>query len=383
MAETAAETSDVVIIQLCRTSSEGNDDHTSEGGRAATGDARGRTRRKSAAAASDGVPARLKGKTGEYDIIAIPMHGSLRRALPRFWRQCVLALRQLEVDTCIAADLYSLPGAARGCRGRKARLIYDARELYSSIAALQGRGLMQRFWSVVERRCAARAQVVLTVNESIAAILRERFTDVRVLRNVPDFTVPPSSRRLREQLGLDAHRRILLSQGGLQSGRGALPLVALMPELPDCDLVFLGDGPLHDEIVAAAVINGVSDRVHLISAVPSSELPHWTASAELGLCLIENLGRSYHLSLPNKLFEYLACGIPVIGSDFPEIGAVLRETGAGIAVDPTDRQLVVRAIRTLLDDTARYARAQDACRDAALRYHWTLEKTRWKHTLTD
>lgn len=374
MAETAAETAEVVILQLCppQPPSSGEPNSLDREGRLLDGEG---------STIEDGRPERVKGETGSYDIITIRMHGSLRRALPRFWRQCTLVLRRLEVDACIASDLYSLPGAARGCRGRKTRLIYDARELYSAIAALQGRGVMQRFWSAVERRYAARAQVVLTVNDSIAAILRTRFPDVRVLRNVPDFSAPAASQRLREKLGLPPSRRILLSQGGLQRGRGALPLVDLMPDLPDCELFFLGDGPLREDIMAAAAINGVSDRVHLISAVPSLDLPHWTASADLGLCLIENLGRSYHLSLPNKLFEYFACGVPVVGSDFPEIGAVLRDTGAGIAVDPSDRDRVLHAIRTLLDDASRHARLRDACRAASLRYHWSKEKHIWKHVL--
>ncbi|MDX9757875.1 MAG: glycosyltransferase [Bacteroidota bacterium] len=394
MAETAAETADVVIVHLCppRPVSDGNDtlsdgNDTLKDGNDTLKDEEDRTPDGTATqpeegVAEDGLPERKRGETGEYDVITIPMHGSLRRALPRFWRQCNLVSRRLAADTCVAADLYSLPGAARGCRGRNARLIYDARELYSAIAALQGRGLMQRFWTTVERRVAARADIVLTVNASIAAILRHRFRDVRVVRNVPDFSAPAPSQRLRETIGCSSDRRILLSQGGLQRGRGALPLVELMPDLPDCELVFLGDGPLRDDILAAAAINGVSDRVHLIPAVPSSDLPHWTASADLGLCMIENLGRSYYLSLPNKLFEYLACGVPVVGSDFPEIGAVLRETGAGIAVDPTDRQLVLRAIRTLLDDPTRYARARESAQTASFHYHWSQEKLIWKHTLT-
>ncbi|MFA6234710.1 MAG: glycosyltransferase, partial [Bacteroidota bacterium] len=108
--------------------------------------------------------------------------------------------------------------------------------------------------------------------------------------------------------------------------------------------------------------------------VSSAELSAWTASADLGMCLIENLGRSYFLSLPNKLFEYFAAGIPVVGSDFPEIGAVLRETGAGIAVDPAHSELLRKAIRTLLDDSGRYARAKTACLIASKEFHWEKER---------
>ncbi len=323
------------------------------------------------------------GGQGNIEVLKVTMRGSLRQELPRFWRKAEAVLRGLKCDLCAAADLYSLPASARAARALGRPLIYDARELYSSVAALQGRAIMQRFWTGVERRYAPRAKTVLTVNESIAAILRENHADVRVVRNLPDFPVPAPSRKLREACGIPAGRRILLSQGGVQRGRGAMPLIDAMTELPDCHLVFLGDGELRGEFEAAAGLSGVSDRVSFLPAVPSAALPDWTASADLGMCLIENLGRSYYLSLPNKLFEYIAAGVPVVGSDFPEIGAVLRGTGAGIAVDPGDRDLIVRAVRTLLDDTDRRARAQSACLAAAEKYHWKHERRVFAGAIAD
>ncbi|MFZ1729941.1 MAG: glycosyltransferase [Bacteroidota bacterium] len=314
------------------------------------------------------------GNEGKFNLISFPMKGSLRQKLPKFWRLASKSARHLGADLLIASDLYSLPAAARAAKALHRPLMYDARELYTSVAALQGRPLMQRFWSWTERRYAKRAALVFTVNESIAEILRQRYPDVRVIRNLPDFPIPTASDKLREVCAIPADRRILLSQGGLQQGRGAYILLEALMELPDCHLVFLGDGALRDEIKASAQINGIADRVTILPAVPSTELPVYTASADLGMCLIENLGQSYFFSLPNKLFEYIASGVPVIGSDFPEIGAVLRETGAGIAIDPTNLKLVCKAIRTLLDDSDRYTRTRAACLAATEEYHWEKER---------
>jgi glycosyltransferase involved in cell wall biosynthesis len=363
MATTAAESAEVFIVQLHRIP----DEH------AATASAKG-----------DGSEVRVEARgegSGRLQVITFEARGSLRHSLPRFWRRAPLAMRGIVPDLCVASDLYSLPVAERLARKSGCRLIYDARELYSSIAALRGRGLMQGFWKALERRYGRRAGVVLTVNDSIAAILRQRFRDVRVIRNVPDFAPPGPSRLLRDAADIPVGRRILLSQGGLQRGRGALPLVDALAQLPDCHLVFLGDGDLREDILAAAAFNGVSDRVHVIPAVPSDELSSWTASADLGMCLIENLGRSYYLSLPNKLFEYMAAGVPAVGSDFPEIGRVLRESGAGIAVDPSDTARVVGAIRELLDDADRHARARIAAFQASTQYHWDVERTRFLEIL--
>jgi glycosyltransferase involved in cell wall biosynthesis len=320
---------------------------------------------------------------GRIKLLQLPLRGSLRSTLPRFWRHGFTVSREIACDLFVAADLYSLPAAARAARAARVPLGYDARELYCSVAALKDRRLMQRFWRWVEKRYACRARIVTTVNDSIAALLRERHDDVRVVRNVPDFPLPMPSQRIRDHCGIPDYRRILLSQGGLQRGRGAFILIHLMEQLPECHLVFLGDGVLQGELEVAARFSGVAERVSFIPAVPSGELPSWTTSADLGMCLIEDFGQSYYLSLPNKLFEYLAAGIPVVGSDFPEIGPLLRETAAGIAVNPADTDMVLRAIRTLLNDDGRYERSRQACLEARATYHWDVEREFFLRILGD
>jgi glycosyltransferase involved in cell wall biosynthesis len=167
---------------------------------------------------------------------------------------------------------------------------------------------------------------------------------------------------------------ILLSQGGLQRGRGALLYVEALAQLPGCTLVFLGEGSMADEIAEAADTHGVRERVHVLPSVPSEELLSWTASADVGLCMIENLSKSYYLSLPNKLFEYFAAGLPVIGSDFPEIGAVLRTSGAGIPVSPDSVENFVAAVRRIQNDDRLRAELMQRSREAGKTYQWEGEK---------
>lgn len=307
----------------------------------------------------------------------------LRRVLPRFWRSGAQAAQMLDADLYIAADLYSLPAAASAARQGGRPLIYDARELYRSVAALVRRPLMQFFWRMLERRYAPEAQAVITVNDSIAGILRKQYADVRVIRNLPDWQPPAPSDRLRVETGISAERVLLLSQGGLQRGRGALLCIDALQHLPECDLVFLGDGAMREEIRLHAQVGGMAERVHFLPGVPSAELPAWTASADIGLCMIENLGTSYYLSLPNKLFEYIAAGLPVVGSDFPEISAVLQQTGAGITAAPSSGESIADAIRTLLDDRDAFEHMRECAVDAAQRFRWQHEKPAFLNTLRE
>ncbi len=345
---------------------------------------------------------------------------TLRALLPPFWREGARAAAMLDADLYFAADLYALPAAAWAARRTGRPLIYDARELYRSVAALTHRPLMQRFWRLLERRYARGAQAVLTVNESIAEILRGDFSPVHVIRNLPDWSQSAAkgdsgaggdseagvasnaggesdagaesdaagdsaatANLLRRELDIPENRTVLLSQGGVQRGRGALVCIDALAELPECDLVFLGDGPMRDDVRLHAEVCGRADRVHLLPAVPSEELPLWTASADIGFCIIENLGESYYLSLPNKLFEYIAAGVPVVGSDFPEIGAVLRDSGAGVTVDPSSAVSVARGVRRILDEPGMRERLREGCRSAARDYSWDSERESFMDVLRE
>jgi glycosyltransferase involved in cell wall biosynthesis len=328
--------------------------------------------RVSVIALSDAPPAQPAG----VDLISIPRtNASLRRALPTFWLNASRVAAGIRADVYFASDLYTLPAAARAAKAVSARLVYDSRELYTSIAALQGRSVTQRFWSLLERVYARRADLLFTVNASIADLLRGRgYRNVSVLRNVTDWKTTEDENVFRTLLNIPEHVVVLLSQGGLQKGRGAIPMLHAVAKVPDCALVFLGDGPMGPEVLRHARENGIEERVFLLPAVPSVELPRYTASADVGVCLIEALGESYRLSLPNKLFEYLAAGLPVLASDGPEISAVLQETGAGISVNPADAQALEEALRRLVHDRQLRARYATNAKRAAEQYTWDAEK---------
>ncbi|NOY05903.1 MAG: glycosyltransferase family 4 protein [Chlorobi bacterium] len=289
-----------------------------------------------------------------------------------FYAGARMAASRLDADVYIASDLYSLPAAVAA--GRRKIVWYDSRELYSDLSTLQGKPLRRAFWRTVEKKYGRRARVVTTVNASIADILRGRFRRVDVIRNYPLPVRYERDEAFRKRCGVPPGRFLLLSQGGLQKGRGAFVILDALQSRVDASVVFLGDGPLKGEITAYAEILGMSERVSLLPAVPLRDLPACTASADVGLCVIENLGRSYYLSLPNKLFEYIMAGVPVVASDFPELGAVIQEEGVGLACDPGRPDSIRAAIDKLLDDRETYEKCRMACLSARDRFNWEREE---------
>ena len=299
---------------------------------------------------------------------------SLKKTFFDFRKRAATVGKQLQPDVSIASDIYSLPPAIASAA--KGKVIYDARELYTSLASLVERPITQLFWKQFEKRYARKADLIITVNESIAKILRATFPmqRVEVIHNYPMITTSGRSDLLRKLFSISSEKKILLSQGGVQKGRGAFLLIEAMKELDDCVLVFLGSGSLEEEIKALTASDQLATKIFQLAAVPSHELLAYTASADIGLCLIENLGQSYFLSLPNKLFEYLAAGIPVIGSDFPEISRIINHYDVGLTVSPTDISQLREVIRTLCTDAQLRERFQLNAREASKELNWEKER---------
>ena len=140
-------------------------------------------------------------------------------------------------------------------------------------------------------------------------------------------------------------------------------------------LVLLGFGGLEEVLRTRAEDPIYGGRVHVLPAVPPDQLLAWVASADVSAMPIQPTTINHRLSTPNKLFESLAVGTPIVASDMPGMAAVIRDTGCGVLVDPTQRESVVEGIADLLAlepeaMTDLRARCQRAAYD---RYNWETE----------
>ena len=217
------------------------------------------------------------------------------------------------------------------------------------------------------------------MGDGVAGELARRYGIPRpvVVRNLPSARPPVEGESpLRAALALDARARVALYLGGLQAGRGLEPLIDAAGRLePDHALVLMGPG--HPDYIARlrdrAAAGGVADRVVFAPPVPTDAVVRWASGADLGLALIQNVSLSYFLSLPNKLFEYVAAGLPVVASDFPEMRRVVEDHGLGAVCRPDDPVAIARAIAWALDDPDRHARLRAAARAAAGELSWERE----------
>ena len=259
-----------------------------------------------------------------------------------------------------------------------APVVYDARDIYVDAANLARLpGPARRLFGRVERRWARRASRVVTVNELYAAVMAERFgvpEPLIVMNCSPAPTGDPArGRRFHDRLDLPPPTRIVLYQGGFSRQRGIEQLIDALPALDvDVALVLLGYGALKGELEAAAARPELAGRLFVLPAVPPTELVAWVGSAQVVAMPIQPSTLNHRLTTPNKLFEAMSAGVPVVASDLPGMAGIVRGTGCGVLCDPTNPASIAAAIRSILDapdaDRAAYCeRALTAVRD---RYNW-------------
>lgn len=163
--------------------------------------------------------------------------------------------------------------------------------------------------------------------------------------------------------------------GGLLPGRGLEQAIDALARVERVRLRLVGPAsePYRDELAERARRAGVEDRLELAGAVPPDSVVAAIEGCDVGLALIQPVCLSYRLTLPNKLFEYVAAGIPVLASDMPVMARFVREHDLGIVVAPGDLDAIARGLEELAGQECG-ARHRDAVRRAAAELTWENER---------
>ncbi|HEU5229159.1 MAG TPA: glycosyltransferase [Ktedonobacteraceae bacterium] len=284
----------------------------------------------------------------------------LLRAVFMLIRSTWLLLRT-PADIYHAHDTTGLPACYIAALLKRKPLIFDAHELPLSeeISETSWRGLITPFTkllTMVVSRCAG----VITVSAPIAREIRRRYggPEVTLVRNVPMYQRVRRSDRLRQYLGVGPEVRIALYQGALQANRNLEKLVQAAPFLaPNTIIALMGPDAEGLQVQLEALIQrlGVADRVKFVPPVPYIELLEWTASADIGLIVYApGHSQNVQMCLPNKLFEYLMVGLPVLVSQLDAVSELVNAYDVGRVVSSLEPVDIAAAITAMLAD-------RDAC----------------------
>ncbi|MGO4573056.1 glycosyltransferase family 4 protein [Microvirga sp. 2TAF3] len=207
----------------------------------------------------------------------------------------------------------------------------------------------------VERLAMARAAAVITVCESIASELERNFSfsrqKVHVIRNIPSGSQEPTRAygSLRAELNIPDDKLVVLWQGGTGPSRLLEPVIESLAHYEHFVLVIRGPSLdiFGDEYRAIAERIGASDRLILLPPVPSRDVVAATKGADCGVWTLPNLCKNFSYALPNKVFEYLYSGLPILAADYPEVRRLVDGNQVGLLFDPYDPQSIANAIKRL------------------------------------
>lgn len=280
-----------------------------------------------------------------------------------------------KADVLLANDLDTLLANYCANRFKKAKLVYDTHEYFTEVPELQNNKFAKRTWERIEKWIFPKLKYVYTVNQSIADIYHKKYgNNIKVVRNIPPLRnrVISSS---REELQLPSDKFIIILQGaGINIDRGGEELVEAMKYLNNTYLLLIvGGGDALDTLKSISIKLKVENKIKFIDKQPYEKLIQYTVCANLGATLDKDTNLNYRFSLPNKLFDYIHSGIPVLSSNLVEISKIIKQYNIGILVDEVTPQEIAKAIEQLAKDSKKYLILKNNTNNASSELTWQSE----------
>ncbi len=265
-------------------------------------------------------------------------------------------------DILHAHDVHHVGTAARSvvrrrAQGRSAQWIYDAHEYVSGLSLSPPRSARVRAaWVDLESEYIHRADAVITVTEPLAEQLRVQYSlpeTPTVVMNSPLLTEDEhvDGEDVRTLCGLPRETPLVVYSGGVTSARGVQTVVDALPALPGVHLAVVcvphSRTTRVRDLRERAVSCGVADRLHLLEPVPPARVSSFLRTADIGVAPFLHFG-SHEFALPNKLFEYLRAGLPLVVSDCRAVAQFVNETGVGAVFAAEDPASCAEALRDVL-----------------------------------
>lgn len=293
-----------------------------------------------------------------------------------FYRRAIAVVREVRPALIHCNDYNTMwVGVAARLIGGST-VVYDSHELWPD---RNGRREPRWWLMACEFLFVHLAHRTITASPGYAEVMARRYRISRpgVIRNIPEAsTLPPGSENGASSAPADGER-VALYVGALTTGRGLELSIMALNHLDDVRLRLVGPArPAYlDQLIELARTEGVTDRVEFAGAVSPDELIETISGASVGLALIQPVCLSYRMSLPNKVFEYVAAGLPVLGSDLPAISALVNEHRIGLLAEPGEVEDVAAKLGEMLEPE-RNIEFRDAARQAAGVLNWDREAER-------
>jgi len=299
--------------------------------------------------------------------------GGILKFLHFNWKSFLFLIKKpLTIIHC--HDLWVLPAAVLLTLLKKCHLIYDAHEFYGGLEIFNRNKIRKKIWMAVEYLAIPWVDVLITVSEPLAELYQEKYPklkNVRVIRNLPKMEA--FRRGLKSKGFAVTENAVVLYQGHFRPGRGLLNLVEAFSVIEDAHLVMIGGGELEEDLKRIVEKKNLTKRVTFVGYIPTDELIRTSAQADLGVVLFEPTSINYSYALPNKFFEYIMAGLPVLASKIKTFEDYVENYQVGLTVDPFNIAMISQSLVDMLSDKEKMTQWRLNSLKASKELNWEME----------
>ncbi|MCK5822552.1 MAG: glycosyltransferase [Bacteroidales bacterium] len=289
---------------------------------------------------------------------------------------CYLLFKKF--DILVSNDLDTLLSNYYVSVVKHKKLVYDSHEYFTEVPELINRKLQKKIWLKIEKSILPKLKYSYTVCQSIADDYYKKYgIKMQIIRNVPLRNIVENNiekiSNLKKELKIE-DKRIILYQGSLNIGRGIEQVINAMKFIENAIFLIIGSGDISKKLVNLTKQKGLNKKVVFLGKIPFSELYNYTKLSDIGVSLEQNLGLNYYYSLPNKLFDYINAGVPILASDLPEIANIVKKYEIGEIIKDFSPVFIADAINSMLNDGNKILTWKKNLKNAADELCWEKEE---------
>jgi glycosyltransferase involved in cell wall biosynthesis len=287
-------------------------------------------------------------------------------------RLSLFLLTRKKIDVLVANDLDTLPANYLVSKIRNVNLVYDSHEYFTESPELFNRIVVRKFWLWLEKVLVPGLKYTYTVSQSISEEYYKKYgVKFKVVRN---FSATFENYKTIPLPFTKGNRKVLIYQGSLNIGRGLELIIESVKEMEGVVFLIVGDGDISGKLRHYVKSENLSDKVFFTGKIPFENVHSLTLQSDGGVSLEEDMGLNYRYSLPNKLFDYINAGIPILVSQLPEMARIVNDNQIGIVCMHRDTDHVRQNIRKLLFDTNKREMWKKNLFGAAREFSWKNEE---------
>jgi glycosyltransferase involved in cell wall biosynthesis len=273
-----------------------------------------------------------------------------------------------------AHDLWVLPATALASMIKNCALIYDSHEFASGLEIFSKKPVSGMIWALVEKIFIKRNGAIIAINNYHKGLFLDRYKNIPepvVIMNFPFRYENSKTEHLPEFA--ERHDKILY-QGILKNHRGLPQVIEASAELLSGTLEIIGYGDIENDLYQLVKKLKLEQKVIFRGKFEWSRLLDATKMAKAGLALFEPEGINYKFASPNKFFEYIMAGTPVIASNIPSFRDFISNYEVGILVSVNDETQIAQAMNKLIQDEEYWNKLHNNCLAAREKWNWEAQE---------